>query len=76
MIAPGFVQQFQSKYFIFILNVTISCPKCNGKGKIIKKKCHVCMGNKIVKGIEEMTVYIEKGMPNGYEIVREYFKFR
>jgi len=53
-----------------------SCPKCNGKGKIIKKKCHVCMGNKIVKGIEEMTVYIEKGMPNSYEIVREYFKFR
>jgi hypothetical protein len=34
------------------------------------------MGNKIVKGIEEMTVYIEKGMPNSYEIVREYFKFR
>jgi hypothetical protein len=28
------------------------------------------MGNKIVKGLEEMTVYIEKGMPNGFEIVK------
>jgi DnaJ-class molecular chaperone len=45
------------------------CPKCSGKGKIIKKKCHVCTGNKIVKGLEEMTIYIEKGMTNGYEIV-------
>jgi len=45
------------------------CPKCAGKKKIVKKKCHVCTGNKIVKGMEEMTVYIEKGMPNGYEIV-------
>jgi len=30
------------------------------------------MGNKIVKGIEEMTVYIEKGMPNDYEIVKAF----
>ena len=53
---------------LIILN--FSCPKCSGKGKIVKKKCHVCMGNKIVKGIEEMTIYVEKGMPDGYEIVK------
>lgn len=57
-IAPGFVQQFQQK-----------CPKCNGKGKMVKKNCHVCQAKKIVKGLEELTVYIEKGMQNGHEIV-------
>ena len=41
---------------------------------MIKKNCHVCQGKKIVKGLEEMTIYIEKGMPNGFEIVTlKYF---
>ena len=57
-IAPGFVQQFQRQ-----------CPKCNGKGKIISKKCHVCSGDKIVPGLEELSVYVEKGMKDGQEIV-------
>ena len=38
---------------------------------MIRKQCHVCHGKKIVKGMEEMTVYIEKGMNHGNEIVRE-----
>ena len=61
-IGPGFIQQFQRE-----------CPKCGGKGKIIKKKCHVCNGAKIVKTLEEMTLYIEKGMKNGMEIKFEEF---
>ena len=36
---------------------------------MIKKECHVCHGQKIVKGLEDMTVFIEKGMENGSEIV-------
>jgi DnaJ-class molecular chaperone len=36
---------------------------------MIKRQCHQCHGNKIVKNLEELTVYIEKGMPNGHEIV-------
>merc|ERR1712032_702250 len=56
-IAPGFVQMFESK-----------CPVCKGKGKRITKECHVCHGNKIVKGLDELTLYIEKGMKNGSEI--------
>jgi DnaJ-class molecular chaperone len=36
---------------------------------MIKKNCHVCHGKKIIKGLEELTLYIEKGMQNGQEIV-------
>jgi DnaJ-related protein SCJ1 len=51
------------------ININLSCPKCRGKGKNIRRECHVCHGNKIVRGMEELTIYIEKGMPNGHEIV-------
>ena len=61
-IGPGFIQQFQSE-----------CPRCKGKGKITKKLCHECHGNKVVKTLEEMTLYIEKGMENGNEIKFEEF---
>lgn len=60
-IAPGFIQQFQKE-----------CPKCGGKGKTITKGCHVCQSNKIVPSIEEMSVYVEKGMNDGQEIVSIY----
>jgi len=61
-IAPGFIQTFQT-----------NCPKCNGKGKMIGLSCHVCHGDKIVKGLEELTVYIEKGMMDGHEIKFDEF---
>lgn len=61
-LGPGFFQQFQSK-----------CPKCGGKGKMVKSTCHVCHGDKITKGMEELTLFIEKGMTNGMEIPFEDF---
>lgn len=61
-IGPGFIQQFQS-----------TCPKCGGKGKMISKKCHFCSGEKIVKGLEDLTLFIEKGMSNGAEIVSIHY---
>ena len=57
-LAPGYVQQFQRQ-----------CPSCGGKGTTIKKHCHVCHGDKIIPTIEELTVFVEKGMKNGQEIV-------
>lgn len=60
-LAPGYVQQFQKQ-----------CPSCGGKGKVIKKTCHVCKGDKIIPSIESLSVYIEKGMKNGQEIVSYY----
>jgi DnaJ-class molecular chaperone len=36
---------------------------------MIRTQCHVCSGKKIVKGMEELTIYVEKGMSGGQEIV-------
>ena len=40
----------------------VTCERCYGKGKIIKKKCHVCSGDKIIPGADKISVYIEKGI--------------
>lgn len=61
-IAPGYIQQFQRQ-----------CPKCGGKGKTIRRSCHVCSGNKIVPNIEDMSIYVEKGMTDGQDIVSLIF---
>jgi DnaJ-related protein SCJ1 len=61
-LGPGFIQQIQK-----------TCPKCGGRGKMIKKECHECHGKKIVQSLEEMTLFIEKGMENGSEIKFEEF---
>lgn len=58
-IAPGMVQQFQQ-----------TCDHCNGVGKIIKHKCPACQGNKVRRGNEQYSVYIEKGMIDGQTMVK------
>lgn len=30
---------------------TQTCPRCQGKGKVIGRKCHVCKSQKIIPGI-------------------------
>jgi DnaJ-related protein SCJ1 len=55
--APGFVQQMQQQ-----------CPKCGGKGKVVKTKCPHCQGNKMARGEEELLIDVEKGMMDGHEI--------
>mmetsp|Transcript_17171 Transcript_17171/g.12277 ORF Transcript_17171/g.12277 Transcript_17171/m.12277 type:complete len:210 (+) Transcript_17171:240-869(+) len=55
-IMPGFVQQVQK-----------TCPKCGGKGKKVTSTCHVCGGNKIVRSMDEVLLFIEKGIPDGKE---------
>jgi DnaJ-related protein SCJ1 len=56
-VAPGFVQQVQSV-----------CPKCQGKGKIVKSTCHVCKGKKLMDDFDTFKVTIEKGSPNKHKI--------
>ena len=57
-IAPGMFQQVQ-----------VECDVCRGKGKIIKSKCPHCQGSKVKRGSHEITVTIERGVPNGQKIV-------
>jgi len=47
-----------------------SCNKCGGRGKLVKRKCHVCNGNKVHRGSNQVIVDIERGMPDGFVIVR------
>jgi DnaJ-related protein SCJ1 len=58
-IAPGYIQQFQKQ-----------CTHCSGKGNIVTKECHVCHSSKIIPALETLSVFVEKGMKNGQEIVR------
>lgn len=48
-----------------------SCNTCAGKGKISKSKCPHCQGKKVKRGTHEITVTIERGMPDGHTIVYE-----
>eukprot|EP01134_Creolimax_fragrantissima_P000427 CFRG0427T1 len=57
-IAPGFFQQVQT-----------NCNACGGKGRVVKKKCHVCHGRKVELGARVLTIDIEQGMPSGERIV-------
>mmetsp|Transcript_45292 Transcript_45292/g.73762 ORF Transcript_45292/g.73762 Transcript_45292/m.73762 type:complete len:369 (-) Transcript_45292:327-1433(-) len=56
-LGPGFIQQVQT-----------TCNECGGKGKIIKVKCKKCGGSKVMHDEDEITVTIEKGMPEGHLI--------
>eukprot|EP01116_Phalansterium_solitarium_P009013 TRINITY_DN23003_c0_g1_i1.p1 TRINITY_DN23003_c0_g1~~TRINITY_DN23003_c0_g1_i1.p1 ORF type:complete len:372 (+),score=141.99 TRINITY_DN23003_c0_g1_i1:129-1244(+) len=59
-LGPGFVTQTQR-----------TCDKCNGKGRIAKSQCPFCKGSKVADGEETLTVIVERGMPDGHEIVFE-----
>jgi DnaJ-related protein SCJ1 len=56
-LGPGFVQQMQQE-----------CDVCGGKGKIVKSRCPVCAGKKVVHGTDDITIEIEKGMPDGHKL--------
>jgi DnaJ-class molecular chaperone len=58
-LGPGFVQQFQRQ-----------CDACNGAGKRMTSTCHVCNGNRQVHNLDELTLFIERGIENGHEYVR------
>jgi DnaJ-related protein SCJ1 len=49
-----------------------TCDECGGKGTTITHKCEHCNGKKVDIGEELITVYIERGMDDGDEIVLFY----
>jgi len=45
------------------------CDRCSGKGKIVKSTCPFCKGSKTSVEEDTFTVDVERGMPNGHNIV-------
>lgn len=48
-----------------------SCTECGGRGRIIARKCPHCGGVKIVDHTQHYTLEVERGMPEGQEVVFE-----
>jgi len=59
-LGPGFMTQTQR-----------TCEKCSGKGKIVKSTCPFCQGKKVSVDEDTFTITVERGMPDGYQIVFE-----
>ncbi len=45
-----------------------SCPRCGGKGKIVKNKCHECGGSGYKRIHRDLEVNIPSGINNGQQI--------
>jgi DnaJ-related protein SCJ1 len=60
MLAPGMFQQIQTP-----------CNACGGQGKIIKHKCPVCQGSRVVRKPNTFALNIERGFPKGHKIKYE-----
>lgn len=48
-----------------------TCPQCSGKGKVIARPCKHCNGEKVIDHTGHYTLEVEKGMPEGHEVVFE-----
>lgn len=59
-IFPGMVAQSQ-----------VTCSDCGGRGKVIKKQCPHCGGQKVVEHTADYTLEVTPGIPEGHEIVFE-----
>ncbi|KAF9557418.1 DnaJ-domain-containing protein [Agrocybe pediades] len=49
----------------------VTCNECGGRGKVIKKVCPHCQGNKVVDHTAHYTLDVTPGMPEGHEVVFE-----
>ncbi|KAM0792442.1 hypothetical protein ACM66B_005119 [Microbotryomycetes sp. NB124-2] len=59
-LGPGVYQQVQ-----------MHCDQCAGRGRRITHVCPVCNGNRIVQTTNELKVHIDRGIPEGGEVVFE-----
>jgi len=46
----------------FIQQVQVKCDKCEGKGNLFTKKCHVCAGHGLTREQENLEITILPGM--------------
>ncbi|GAA5951871.1 hypothetical protein JCM8115_005262 [Rhodotorula mucilaginosa] len=59
-LGPGIFQQVQ-----------MHCDRCGGRGQTIKHYCPSCKGARIVDTVSDLDLHIDRGMPEGEEIVFE-----
>lgn len=63
----GRVVQQQRTIFGMMQSETV-CPKCNGKGKTVKKACHVCNGNGTTRVKEDLNIRLYPGINSEEQI--------
>ncbi|TEB33384.1 DnaJ-domain-containing protein [Coprinellus micaceus] len=49
----------------------VTCQDCGGRGKVIKRRCPHCQGNKVMDHTAHYTLEVQPGMPEGHEVVFE-----
>ncbi|KAK4219724.1 hypothetical protein QBC37DRAFT_331060 [Rhypophila decipiens] len=59
-LAPGMFQQVQ-----------MQCDQCGGRGKVIKHKCPVCHGQRVVRQATTVSLTVQRGMADGTKIAYE-----
>ncbi|KAM7207597.1 hypothetical protein V8F20_002075 [Naviculisporaceae sp. PSN 640] len=59
-LAPGMFQQVQ-----------MQCDQCGGRGKVIKHKCPVCGGQRVVRKPTTVSLTVQRGMADGSKIAYE-----
>lgn len=59
-LAPGMIQTIQT-----------TCDACGGKGTVIKHKCGVCHGERVIPENRIFNVFLEPGKPRQYDYVLE-----
>ena len=60
----GYVLRSQRSVFGMMQTQSV-CPDCQGEGRIIKNKCHLCGGTGVVSGDEVVEVKIPAGVADG-----------
>ncbi|KAK4703615.1 hypothetical protein P7C70_g2601, partial [Phenoliferia sp. Uapishka_3] len=82
-LGPGIYQQVQvsaqgyppqstpADDLLFNLPTQMHCDKCGGAGKVVKHVCPICKGHRVVDSTSDLTLHIDRGMPEGAEVAFE-----
>jgi molecular chaperone DnaJ len=63
----GQVRRVRSSLFSSFINVT-PCPRCHGRGEIVRDPCHECQGQQRVRVRKRLKVNIPPGVDDGTRI--------